>query len=83
MVVVGTEEPAFGRIPFPYLRDAHGEVSKQFTGGKPAVLMVDRYGELDACLEGGWRDEIPDHRDILDWLVFVESQCPECGVSHW
>jgi peroxiredoxin len=83
VLVVSSEKPASQKLPFPFLWDSQGDVSKQFSGGKPAVLLVDRYGELDTRLEGPWETEVPDHQDILDWLVFVESQCPECGVSHW
>jgi peroxiredoxin len=83
VLVVSTRKPAPESKPFPLLWDVQGEVSKQFSDGRPAVLMVDRYGELDSRLEGPWENESPDHQEILDWLVFVESQCPECGVSHW
>jgi hypothetical protein len=26
---------------------------------------------------------LPDAKEILDWLVFINVQCPECRVPEW
>ncbi len=26
---------------------------------------------------------LPRANEILDWLVFINVQCPECGVPEW
>ncbi len=43
--------------------------------GTPGVLVVDRYGEIYAVLRPD--PEPPRVADILEWLRFIELQCPE------
>jgi hypothetical protein len=45
----------------------------------PAVLIADRWGEVQH-VAGTGRPEaaLPDAAALLEWLRFVQSQCPEC-----
>ncbi len=49
---------------------------------RAAICIADRYGEVyfsDVC-----SDTVCLSVDnVLEWLRFIESQCPECGVSEW
>ena len=65
-----------GRFPFPVLLDTAGQVADRLTDGQPAVLVLDRYGELYARFTGPWEDG-PDQRDVLEWVAFTELECPE------
>lgn len=49
----------------------------------PAVCITDRYREIYHVArerEAGWP---PTAKDVLDWLVFINIQCPECGAPEW
>jgi hypothetical protein len=45
----------------------------------PAVLIADRWGEIQH-VAGPVRSEadLPDATALVDWLRYVQSQCPEC-----
>lgn len=40
-----------------------------------ALFISDRYGEIFFATDGG--QPLPSVSDILDWLRFINSQCPE------
>lgn len=46
----------------------------------PAVFVVDRYGEIFAHYHGAGQHGLPGIDEVLQWLFFINSQCPECGV---
>lgn len=82
VLLVVTREPAGRKWPFPVLLDGDGSVTARFAGDTPTVLVLDRYGETFARLKSPGPGGI-DHREVLEWLLFVESQCPECGAPVW
>ena len=43
-----------------------------------AVLIADRWGEVTHVRSGVSRAELPSRGELLDWLDFVQRQCPEC-----
>jgi hypothetical protein len=47
------------------------------------VLVLDRYGGPYAGLVVDEPDDPSLQSEILDWLAFIEIQCPECGVPEW
>jgi len=77
-----------GSVPFRAISDdrykLHRTIGAVDSVGNAlaAVCIADRYGEVYAaefcsdtrCLSAD---------DILDWLEFIEIQCPECGVAEW
>lgn len=75
-------------LPFTLLSDENGAAATRVLGGgNPAGLVAaDRYGivyfvETAHTLEG-----LPPPATILDWLEFIEIQCPECtdaNASPW
>ncbi|MEW6612771.1 MAG: peroxiredoxin family protein [Pseudomonadota bacterium] len=79
VLAVGGERPPAGEWPFPVLVDHAGAVSARYVERTPAVLVLDRFGELYAGWQGPWPAG-PEHRDILGWVRLTELQCPECGA---
>jgi peroxiredoxin len=73
-------------LPFPVLADEAGEAHRAAGAvaidGKPdmAVYIIDRYGEIYAAFHAGKGDVLPSPEDILDWIRYIQFQCPECGV---
>lgn len=80
--------PERGRLAYPVLVDdgahLHLSVCATDAAGKPApaVFVTDRFREIFAAYLPG-RDSLPGAKDVLDWLVFINIQCPECGVPEW
>lgn len=61
----------------PVLVDETGDVFRRFgLGEQSMVVIADRYGEI--CYPDGVPNQgIPSADEILSWLRFIESQCPE------
>jgi peroxiredoxin len=78
-----------GRWAFPVLLDAGGHIhrSRGATDAvgrpAPAVLVTDRFREIYAAYLPGQGSALPGAQEIFDWLVFINIQCPECGVPEW
>ncbi|MBK5186978.1 MAG: hypothetical protein JJD97_01970 [Gemmatimonadaceae bacterium] len=77
------------RWPFPLLLDAHARLHTRVGAldaeGQPttSLYVTDRYREIYAAT----RPEQPDWPatvdDVLQWLTFVNIQCPECNPPEW
>jgi peroxiredoxin len=79
------------QLPFPILADEHNklhraigavEIGEDHDEPVAAVCIADRYGDVyfaQLCSDAACSSA----EDILDWLEFIEIQCPECGVSEW
>jgi peroxiredoxin len=92
VLVVTPSRPAVprrGRWAFPVLVDdgahIHRKVGATDAAGSavPAVFVTDRFREIYAACVPGPGSALVGAQDILDWLVFINIQCPECGVSEW
>jgi hypothetical protein len=44
----------------------------------PAVLVADRWGEVQFVAAGEVGRGAPDAADLVEWLRFVRQRCPEC-----
>jgi len=81
--------PQRGRWAFPVLVDdgahIHRNVGAIDAAGRPApaVFVTDRFREILAAYLPGDGSALPGAKEILDWLVFINIQCPECGVPEW
>jgi hypothetical protein len=49
----------------------------------PSLIIADRWGEIWAVWVGGTDHRLPSGQDILQWLGFIEAQCPECTTVEW
>lgn len=91
LVIVTSPSIAARRGPkvFPTLLDAEGRIHRDVgainAAGRPApaVFVTDRFGEIFAAYVPGHRSGLPSAKEILEWLVFINTQCPECGVPEW
>lgn len=77
--------------PFPLLLDhgarLHQRVAAMDAVGTPApaLFVTDHYREIYGAMRPGERTWPANARDVIDWLVFANIQCPECNVpeSDW
>jgi hypothetical protein len=44
----------------------------------PAVLIADRWGEVVFVGQSEAAGGLPDVDELLEWLRYVQNQCPEC-----
>ena len=66
--------------PFLVLADPDGAVHRRLGAEDGAAAYVtDRFGEVFWAARG----ELPAAAALLDWLEFVNRQCPECFPSEW
>lgn len=72
-------------LPFPILSDISGTVADKYTQiidkcPLPSVFVTDKFGILyyQSTLEK--EDEFFEQGKILEWLDFIEAQCPECTI---
>lgn len=70
-------------LPYPLLIDAEGKVfdiySPMDSRGETrlAIYVADRYGEIFYAFQDDGGAPIPGVKDLLDWVIFAEAQCPE------
>lgn len=92
VLVAVTSRPAAVRQRlrgFPVLVDdgahIHRSVGATDAAGRPApaVFVTDRFREIFAAYLPGPGSTLPGAKEILDWLAFINIQCPECGVPEW
>src|SRR5688572_13509232 len=44
----------------------------------PGIVVADRWGEIRHVAEGKTVDDLPGPDDVIEWLRYVQHQCPEC-----
>lgn len=44
----------------------------------PSVAVADRWGEIRVLTGGDAPGSLPEPGEIVEWLRFLESECPEC-----
>lgn len=49
----------------------------------PALYVLDRYAEIFAAFRTRDGQRIPEVREMIRWLEFIEAQCPECEAPEW
>jgi peroxiredoxin len=48
-----------------------------------ALYITDRFLEVFAVWRTGTGEGLPDITDVLSWLTYLDSQCPECTQIEW
>ena len=52
--------------------------------GSSSMTIAERLAwAICATYLPGQGSALPGAKEILDWLVFINIQCPECGVPEW
>jgi peroxiredoxin len=93
VVVVATSRARANHLrgpdAFPAVLDEGARVHRQVgaTDGAdnpaPAVFVTDRFREIFAAYIPGQGSALPGAQEIIEWLVFINIQCPECGAPEW
>jgi peroxiredoxin len=84
---VAKREPL--KLPYPVLADEGGRVHRELGAvdsqghASAAVYVTDRFGEVFGACRTRDKQSLPGIADILNWLEFVNSQCPECEPPEW
>jgi peroxiredoxin len=77
------------KMHFPVLSDpdmrVHNMVGASGAQAVPAAALyiTDRFLEVFAVWRTGTGDRLPDISDVLSWLTYLDSQCPECTQIEW
>jgi hypothetical protein len=91
LVIVTSPHLAAERGPrgFSTLLDEGGHIHRAVgatdAAGRPApaVFVTDRFREIFAAYLPGRGPGLPRAQEILEWLAFIDIQCPECGAPEW
>jgi hypothetical protein len=76
VIVIVPQASEMPGTPFTVLLDEQAKLHAAFS---PAgVVIADRYGEIITHYE-----DPPSTSDLLDYLEYLELQCPECGHIEW
>lgn len=76
VIVITPDANEIVETPFTVLIDAQARLKAALS---PAcVVIADRYGEIITRYENS-----PSTADVLDYLEYLELQCPECGHIEW
>ena len=44
----------------------------------PGLVVADKWGEIAYVAFTSRADELPSAEELLDWVHYLESRCPEC-----
>ncbi|MCC7234335.1 MAG: hypothetical protein IT163_03480 [Bryobacterales bacterium] len=79
--------PAAAQWPFDVVVDPAGTVRRKLSSGagetRLALFVTDRWGEVVFTCKASRGDTAPTVAVLLDWLRFVDQQCPECFPPEW
>ena len=76
-------------LPFPLLVDEDGRIHRsagaadKFDHPATAIYITDRFGEVFAVYRAAGGQTMPSAQEIMEWLTFINIQCPECGHPEW
>ena len=75
---VSVTREAGAALPFPLLADEAGHVHSRYGAGPShaAIYIADRFGDVFAVYHLTPAD-LPPATALLEWLRFIEVQCPE------
>ncbi len=73
----------------PVLADEDGGVHRMYGAvdaqgnASAAVYVTDRFAEVFGVYRTCDGQSLPTVAEVLDWLEFINSQCPECEPPEW
>ncbi|HWV57033.1 MAG TPA: hypothetical protein VNZ57_06125 [Longimicrobiales bacterium] len=80
---IGLADTAEGQIgETTVLIDAAGSLRRKWglADEEAAVIVADRWGEVYSVARASDPDDLPGTGAVDEWLRFIATQCPECGV---
>ncbi|HEX6749456.1 MAG TPA: redoxin family protein [Longimicrobium sp.] len=80
VIVVARDAAGFDRdLPFPVVVDAQRAfAARTGVAGAAVVVIADQWGEVAHVAEAGEGHDLPDAREIVEWVKYLAIQCPEC-----
>src|SRR5262249_9836049 len=76
-------------LPYAVLVDEDGSIHRRLGAvdaqgqDSAAIYVTDRYGEVFGVYRKSAGQSLPDIAAILNWLEFINSQCPQCEPPEW
>ena len=67
------------KLPFALLADESMETTRRMLGGEhaSALCVADRFGQVHFLAPAHTAADLPPVKAALDWLDFIQVQCPE------
>ena len=67
------------QLTFPLLADEDGRTTRRMLGesNTNALCVADRYGQIFYLESAACIEQLPGVEAALDWLEFIQIQCPE------
>ena len=66
------------QLPFPLLADNDSQTTRRMLGeANNALCVADRYGQIYFLETAACVEQLPRVEVALDWLEFIQIQCPE------
>ena len=84
-----TDQESMKHLPCAVLIDEDGSIHRKLGAVDAqghdcaAIYVTDRYGEVFGVYRKAEGQSVPDMAEILSWLEFINSQCPECEPPEW
>jgi hypothetical protein len=69
---------AHSDTPFEVLLDEGSRAARALAIEAPAILIVDRWGEIHESAEGGEDHAFLPVVSVVEWVRHLATQCPEC-----
>ena len=71
-----------GGVPFPVLADVDGTARRRLNvpSDRSALIIADRWGVVYDSVLAESGAELPDEDEVVEWVRYLATQCPECGV---
>lgn len=69
-------------VPFPVLADVDGAALRRLNvpSNRSALIIADRWGVVYHSVEAETAAELPEEDEVIEWVQYLATQCPECGV---
>jgi peroxiredoxin len=77
------------KLPYLVLADSDGRIHRELGAidskgqDSAAAYVTDRFGEVFGAYRTAGGGPLPGIAEILNWLEFVNAQCPECEPPEW
>jgi peroxiredoxin len=77
------------KLPFLVITDEDMQVHKMVGAigvqgtARTAIYVTDRFLEVFAAWRTAEGSTLPDASEVLSWLEYINSQCPECTQAEW
>jgi len=88
-LTAATDQESLKRLPCAVLVDEDGAIHRRLGAvdaqghDSAAIYVTDRYSEVFGVYRKSAGQSVPDIAEILSWLEFINSQCPECEPPEW